>query len=137
MLHWEWQNGIIDTTIYLSVMCLCICLSIFIHQRAEMVLCDLMLIALLEWSLWVFGSGIPPVLRNQHQNIIPVSVLCSAVLSLPRVWHDVGCFSVGALWVFWTGQFFLVQDASDTLKYCFGYRGLHTLNTSSTIHSLT
>lgn len=34
----------------------------------EMLLCNIMLIVLLEWSLWAFGSEITPVSRNQHRS---------------------------------------------------------------------
>lgn len=40
---------------------------IFVYQT-EMLLCNLMLIALLEWGLWAFGSEITPVSRNQHRS---------------------------------------------------------------------
>lgn len=48
--------------IYVIYFHVCMC----IHQR--WLLCNIMLIVLLEWSLWAFGSEITPVSRNQHRS---------------------------------------------------------------------
>lgn len=58
-------NFIAFGTPYVKLYVIYLHVCIFIHQT-EMVLCNIMLIVLLEWSLWAFGSEITPVSRNQH-----------------------------------------------------------------------
>ena len=125
---------------YISVcdmcrVCVCMGICIYIPKNRDGFVYQLMLIALLEWSLWVFGPGITPVSRNQHQKVIAMSVVCPAVVLLTTLCHDTGSFSVGTLWIFWAGQFFVVQDARAHGR-TFVYPGLQTRETSSTVHYL-